>query len=218
MPVHDWTRADAGIFHDFHHSWTVEIKRRLNGGLLPSNYYALAEEATDGFGSDVLTPQAEADWYAAKANAIVVHHCSNHRVVAIVEIISPGIKISRKGLWAFVRKAEEALLAGAHLLIVDLFPPGPRDPQGIHREIWGQRSEDTFTLPAGKPLLTVSYIGSARPEAFLEPLAVRDPLPEMPLFLTPDEYIPMPIERTYQAAWEAVPAYWRDALTAGTGS
>src|SRR5438309_561880 len=21
MPIHDWTRVEAGIFHDFHHSW-----------------------------------------------------------------------------------------------------------------------------------------------------------------------------------------------------
>jgi hypothetical protein len=23
-PVHDWTRVDAGIFHDFHHAW-IEV-------------------------------------------------------------------------------------------------------------------------------------------------------------------------------------------------
>ncbi len=27
MPVHDWTRVEAGIFHDFHHAWIEEIKR-----------------------------------------------------------------------------------------------------------------------------------------------------------------------------------------------
>jgi hypothetical protein len=21
MPMHDWTRVDAGIYHDFHHEW-----------------------------------------------------------------------------------------------------------------------------------------------------------------------------------------------------
>ena len=25
MPVHDWTRVEAGIFHAFHHSWIEEI-------------------------------------------------------------------------------------------------------------------------------------------------------------------------------------------------
>ncbi len=32
MPMHDWTRVDAGIYHDFHHEWISEIKRALNRG------------------------------------------------------------------------------------------------------------------------------------------------------------------------------------------
>ena len=27
MPMHDWTRVDAGIYDDFHHEWISEIKR-----------------------------------------------------------------------------------------------------------------------------------------------------------------------------------------------
>src|SRR5205823_4848476 len=57
MPIHDWTRVEAGIFHDFHHAWIEEIKRALNGGLLPDAYYALAEQHAAGFGPDVLTLQ-----------------------------------------------------------------------------------------------------------------------------------------------------------------
>ena len=30
MPIHDWTRVPAGIFHDFHHGWIEEAKRALN--------------------------------------------------------------------------------------------------------------------------------------------------------------------------------------------
>src|SRR5438309_823998 len=40
MPIHDWTRVEAGIFHDFHHGWIADIKRALNAGVLPPNYYA----------------------------------------------------------------------------------------------------------------------------------------------------------------------------------
>src|SRR5439155_19873061 len=57
MAVHDWTRVEAGIFHDFHHSWIEEIKRSLNAGRLPDDYYALAEQHAAGFGPDVLTLQ-----------------------------------------------------------------------------------------------------------------------------------------------------------------
>jgi len=56
MPIHDWSRADAGTFHDFHHAWIEEIKRALNR-VLPKDHYALAEQLAGGFGPDVLTLQ-----------------------------------------------------------------------------------------------------------------------------------------------------------------
>ncbi len=44
MPLHDWTRVDDGIFHDFYLAWIAEIRRSLNKGLLPDGFYALAEQ------------------------------------------------------------------------------------------------------------------------------------------------------------------------------
>src|SRR5580704_15182589 len=55
MPIHDWRRVKAGIFHDFHHAWIEEIKRALNRGLLPRDHYAVAEQIAGGFGPDVLS-------------------------------------------------------------------------------------------------------------------------------------------------------------------
>src|SRR6187200_2288248 len=57
MPIHDWTRVPAGIFHDFHHEWISAIKHALNHGLLGSDYYAMAEQLAGGYGPDVLTLQ-----------------------------------------------------------------------------------------------------------------------------------------------------------------
>jgi hypothetical protein len=50
-------------------------------------------------------------------------------------------------------------------------------------------------------------------EVFLEPVAVGDKLPKMPLFLSPESYVRVPLEETYRAAWEAVPAFWQKTLT-----
>src|SRR5438046_9975370 len=61
MPVHDWTRVDAGIFHAFHHGWIEELARALNRGRLPPDYYALPEQFAAGFGPDVLTLQGLGD-------------------------------------------------------------------------------------------------------------------------------------------------------------
>jgi hypothetical protein len=158
--------------------------------------------------------QSEANRYAARAKAVTIRHVSNHQVVAMVEIVSPGNKNNQNGLNAFVQKAGEALAAGIHLLLVDLFPPSARDPQGIHRAVWGEDCGEDFALPADKPLTCVSYIGGPAAEAFVEVVAVGDSLPEMPLFLTPVVYILVPLEAPYQAAWEGMPGYWRDVLTA----
>src|SRR5271155_502168 len=58
MPVHDWTRVDAGVFHDFHTVWTVALRNALNEGLLPEGYYALAEQHAGRAIADVLTLHA----------------------------------------------------------------------------------------------------------------------------------------------------------------
>jgi hypothetical protein len=116
---------------------------------------------------------------------------------------------------SFVFKADQALEAGVHLLVVDLFPPTARDPDGIHRAIWVDRDEGDFALPADKPLTCVSYVGRPCIEVFLEPVAVGDPLLEMPLFLSPEVYVPVPLEATYRSAWDAVPAVWRETISPG---
>jgi hypothetical protein len=242
MPIHDWTRVDAGIFHAFHHDWITEIARALNRGLLPADYYALPEQIAGGRGPDVLTLQrpansdpgmsdpvggvalatapprvqlrlrSEPDMYAAKAKAVVIRHASDHRVIAIVEIVSPGNKNSRHGLRDFVAKAIEMLRAGIHLLIVDLIPPGPRDPDGIHKVIWDQLIDNDFVLLRDKPLTLAAYNATTYPEAFLEFAAVNSPLVEMPLFLSPEVYVLVPLESTYRFAFDGLPAFWRDVL------
>src|SRR5947207_4024755 len=58
MPVHDWVRVEAGIFHAFHVAWIPELQKALNGGLLPEGYYALAELHAGRAIADVLTLHA----------------------------------------------------------------------------------------------------------------------------------------------------------------
>src|SRR3954469_12879615 len=151
MPIHDWSRVDAGLFHDFHQDWTIELRRSLNDGRLPPGYMALTDQQIGGPIPDVLTlqrgpkrpetrglggglavatapPRArfvdelEEDTYARRANRIRIQH-RHGQVVAVIEIVSPGNKNSRHALRSFVRKAADLLRQGVHLLVVDLFPP-----------------------------------------------------------------------------------------------
>jgi hypothetical protein len=55
-------------------------------------------------------------------------------------------------------------------------------------------------------------------QAFVEPVAVGDVLPDLAVFLTLDEYVQAPMETTYQAAFDAVPDFWRDAIAGSAAS
>ena len=244
MPMHDWTKVEAGIFHAFHHEWISEISRTLNRGLLPSEYYALPEQVAAGFGPDVLTlqdasgleprsgaatalrarpktrftAQSDAEFYRRKKSSIVVRHVSGDRMIAVVEIMSPGNKSSRHAFRSLVEKACELIENRIHLLIVDPFPPGPRDPNGVHAAIWEQIQDDPFQPPADAPLTFVAYESDLITRAYIETVAVGGPLPDMPLFLEPGGCVMIPLEATYETAFDAMPMKWRTVLEAATPS
>jgi len=41
--------------------------------------------------------------------------------------------------------AQLLIRQGIHLLVIDLFPPGQRDPQGLHKAIWDEFLEGQQT-------------------------------------------------------------------------
>ncbi len=55
MPVHDWTRVDAWLFHAFHQRWISALCDALNSGGLPAEYFALPEQSIRGPIPDILT-------------------------------------------------------------------------------------------------------------------------------------------------------------------
>ena len=195
MPMHDWTKVEAGIFHAFHHGWISALSDALNGGKLPTDYYALPEQVAAGFGPDVLTlqggsgddsssdtstallarpratftAQTDAEFYRRKKSSIVVRHVSGDRIVAMIEIVSPGNKSNRHAFQAFVDKACELLEHRIHLLVIDI-----------------------------------------------EAVAVGQPLPDMALFLEPNGCVMVPLEATYESAFAAMPKRWRTVLAPAT--
>jgi hypothetical protein len=241
MPVHDWFRADANVFHHFHQAWTLTICNTLNAGLLPPGYSALVEQHAGGLVPDVLalerrsrpsrtavltaTPpktslvrQAKAV-LAARANRIVIRHRVGE-IVCVLELVSPGNKSGKAALRAFVQKTIEFLLQGIHLLVIDLLPPTSRDPQGIHKVIWDEIEEEPFELPPGKPMTLAAYVAGdlltgIETTAYVEPIGVGDTLPDMPAYLDRSGYVPVPLEATYQAAWATCPADMRELVETG---
>lgn len=237
--MHDWTRVGANRYHNFHHVWTTTILNALNAGVLPPPFIALAEQTTGGPRPDVVTLEAprrtDADPfapgpvmappktrvvtrtkkynYSLKTNRVSIQH-PDGRVVAVIELVSPGNKDSRHAIRNFARKAARLLRAGIHLLIADPFPPGPRDPAGIHKVIWDEIESEPFALPPDKPLTLVSYEAGETITAYIEHYAVGDPLPDMPIYLADEYYVMCPLEQTYLEAWAVFPAVLKGPLEA----
>jgi hypothetical protein len=244
MPVHDWSKVEAGTFHSFHNAWITHLMGRFNGGLLPDGYYALTEQYSSGPIPDVLTlhipdpgpspnpaprepgialaeapPQVSRKLvadpkavYRARRRSLTIRHMSGHRIVAFLEIISPSNKDRTASVEGFVNKIDSALMQGVHVMLVDLFPPGRFDPGGIHGVLWARYGKEEDIVPPDQPVTLASYRAAVPVEAYVEHLAFGDLLPEMPLFLDQDTYINVPLELTYQAAFEDMPAFWRDVL------
>lgn len=239
MPLHDWNPVPSGLYHDFHQRWTVYLADFLNRGKLPKGFEAYVEQHSGPVASDVLTLDAR-PWRqrggspggvavappvpfvrrtkphidAGKANRIVVKHRLG-KTVAAIEIVSPGNKDSRVAFANFVKKSREFLDVGIHLLIVDPFPPTPRDPAGVAKAVWEGYGDEDFPFPPGKDRTLVSFRVGLEEEVFYEPVGVGDELVDMPLFLTDDFHIPVPLRAAYDAAFEVSGESLRQVVLTG---
>lgn len=251
MPIHDWTRVDAGIFHDLHNAWITEMRRVLNKGILPAGYFVLSEQTFGPGKPDVLTlhdpslssgttlddgaavepagpalltappqaqlvVQAEAETYTANQRTLVIRHRSGHRIVALIEIVSAGNKEGYYPLRMFIDKMLGALRQGIHLLIVDLQPATVRDPHGIHGILWGELTGTVYEAPTDADRTIAAYSARLPKTAYVDRLAVGQELRSMPLFLSleSDGYVEVPLEATYQAAYDPLPLNYRRILEA----
>lgn len=242
MPVHDWTRVFPGTFHHFHTAWITHLAESLNSGVLPDPFYALVEQHAGQVNPDVLTLSAgattspatprpegaialaeappkvslhmvadEGNTYRAARRSLAIRHRSTRQIVALIEIVSPGNKDGSQHLDQFVDKVVAALHRGIHVLVIDVHPPGSFDLEGVHRAIW-EIVGGSYAAPPERPLTLASYLAGSLPEAFIETLSVGQPLPKMPLFLTADWYIQVPLEPTYMAAYTPLPPIVKNIL------
>jgi hypothetical protein len=244
MPIHDWSRVEAGIFHAFHLAWIGQMQSAMNHGILPKGYYALAEQDAGDVQPDVLTLQrkkhstedssaidtslmvAEAPpqvWqkesyevtpYLAKQRTLAIHAANDDRIVAVIEIVSSGNKSGTIPFDRFVEKARNCFSHQVNLLIVDLHRPTKRDPQGIHGAIMDGFNDDGYIAPSDKKLTLVSYEAGIPLNAYIQPVAPGDLLPNMPLFIDRGRYVNVPLEQTYVTAFQSLPDHYQQLLSA----
>jgi hypothetical protein len=244
MPIHDWTRVDVGDFHDFHQGWVVQMRIALNEGLLPQDYYAQVERVAGETTPDVLTlqnptpldesdesapggpavltapPQVqistayEQQVYISRKNRVVIRHRSKHQIIAMIELVSSGNKSGVAHYRRFLNKVISALDQGVHLLLIDLYPPTKRDPHGLHGAVSAEIGDESYVAPALQRLTLAAYVADLPCRAYVEPCAVGDKLRSMPVYLTTDHYVLVPLESTYQAAFHGLPSHIKQLLNA----
>ena len=118
------TRVGACIFHHFHHGWIVEIARALNCGILPADYYALAEQHAAGYGPDVLTLRGDRNGDADEV-AGTVPMSSGSGVLLAASKLQPTAETDL----AFYRRKQSAItvrhVSGDDLVaMVEVLSPG----------------------------------------------------------------------------------------------
>jgi hypothetical protein len=240
MVIHDWSAVPAGVFHHLHGTWLFELAGELNEGILPDGYYALGEQVAGGVVPDVLTlarrprhgrvseaPEAaafhqeptakvvavaEEPRYPVRPRSLAIRHVSDDKPVAMVEIVSPGNKKEATELGALIEKTVTWLSMGIHVVLVDLQRPGTFDPDGLHNAVWRELGQEPTPFDPGRPLTVVSYAAGRRVKAYVEPLAVGDELPEIPLFLTLDRHVRLPLATSYRTAFARLPEHLRSKL------
>lgn len=115
------------------------------------------------------------------------------RVVTVIELISPDVKRPGEDRDAYLAKRNEYLATGTNLVEIDLHRTGDR-------------------LPMGKPKPPAAdyYVLVCRavdfPRTALWPLSVREPLPDVPIPLKPEDGVVMlPLQSCFTWAYDQGP-------------
>ena len=114
---------------------------------------------------------------------------------------------------AYVGQAKAALNAGVHVVHLDLLPPTRFTPVGLGGAIWAAVDGEDYPFAPEKPLAADALQAGRVMELFSNPLSVGDELPDVPLFLTPDLYIELPLAAAYADAFEESAPQDRQLLT-----
>lgn len=180
MPTHDWTRVSAGAFHDFHNAWITFLRSSLNGGLLPEGYYALGEQAAGSVGPDVLTLPDEPDDADETSVRLPPETDGGTAVATAPPPVRTVQRTEEEVLFSLRRQRHVAIrhASGDRLIAaVEIVSRANRHTR---------HTVDRFV---DKVVALVT--------AYVEPTTVGGVLIDLPLFLTADRYVPLPLETTY---------------------
>ena len=215
----------------FHVNWAGAIADILNESLLPEGYFA-EEHAQLGpwveidvatfrdsepvgrgtAGTATLPPRV----WAPPAPTMVVPAAfpdafevlifeseGGARLVAAIELVSPGNKDRAAQRQAFAVKCASDLCRGISLIVIDIVTSRRAN---LHNEILHVLGHgEAFAMPAEAVLYGVAYRpivrdGQEQIEMWPSTLTIGQPLPVLPLALNAELALPIDLEATYTAA------------------
>ena len=216
-------------WESFHTAWAGYISEALNEKLLPDHYFAeehshvggrveidvaTVEERTpspsskDGatatLPAQVWTPPAPSlvmpGLFPDSFEVLVFYEEGGARLVAAIELVSPGNKDRQESRRAFATKCANYLYQGIGLIIVDVVT---NRQANLHDEIIQvMGSPDEYRLSFATNLYGVAYRPIKRNQeeqidVWSTALAVGQPLPVLTLSLAADLCLPLDLEATY---------------------
>jgi hypothetical protein len=209
FPGMDPYLEDPWFWPDFHLTFVVGLRAELNRHL-PEGYVALADRYVwvqepdteerkllgkpDVFLTGETEPKGTAPAAIAAPMEIVLPSLTekgspylkiidrgNHRLVTVIELLSPANKAPGKDREAYLLKRSEYLATDVNLVEMDLLRKGARLP-------WGVPSV------SGTAYYVMVSRATDRPRAQVWPFSVRDPLPTIPVPLNEgDADVPVPL-------------------------
>ena len=228
MPLRDHFRPPdmkLASWEEVHGFWPSAMAARLNA-ILPPEYRSgvkihlgtLVEVDTGTFEMDNAHDvekgvDAALAWEAAAPTLLldtdeltppeyevrVYDESMGRRLVAAVEIVSPRNKDRPSARDEFVSKCHAMLQQGVCVVIVD---PVTTRSANLYVDL-AERIGGKPPATAGEPTYAVSCRsfqsrGRHRVQAWEHLLAVGDPLPTLPLWISDSKYVPLELERTYE--------------------
>ena len=227
MPLHHWPNPRVP-WRSFHNHWIVRLVEYLNQGILPDGFQARPTEFIVGIEPDILllqqadNPTSNGPQPALReaTTTAVLPPPADHpivgiysaydtsRLVAVIEIVSPGNKDRPEATRAFVEKVIFLLQDGVHVMVIDVIslPQQPiRQPLLERLGLADVAPDPGLWLSSYCTILEDSPHPHFTIKEWASPTPLNTSLPTLPLFLQSDQqYVMVDLEQTY-----------RETLTAG---
>ncbi|MBI4603352.1 MAG: DUF4058 family protein [Planctomycetes bacterium] len=227
MPLHHWPNPRVA-WKSFHSFWITKIAEHLNQ-VLPPGFQARPTELLVGIEPDALIldqagkpevrpTKSEPALKAATLSAVldppaelplvgIYSHHDETRLVAAVELASPGNKDRAESLRAFIEKALFLLYEGVHLLVIDVIRQ-PRVP--LRKEMLKRLNKEDAIGEERAWISSYCAIPGEDPRPRIEvrewayDVGVGEALPVVPLFLRADQlWVMVDLEASYSATLQA---------------